>query len=303
MSGVRLSFEQATMMVPVERIIPTRKINGRFQATSKYQSILASVREIGIIEPLAVFPTKGSSPEGQPQYLLLDGHLRLEALKELGVKKALCLISTDDENFTYNRQVSRLSTIQEHIMIRRAVERGVSTDKIAAALNMDARYINERRKLLDGIAPEVVSLLKDRHVTLSVFAILRKMKPMRQIESAEMMISANLFTKPYADMLLAATRAEHLVANDKQKSASNVAAEDILRMERELEKVSQDHKLAEETLGENMLTLVVAKGYVNRLFRNKAVNDYLKRNFKDLSAELHEVIEAVAADARSVGRD
>jgi hypothetical protein len=129
------------------------------------------------------------------------------------------------------------------------------------------------------------------------------MKPMRQIESAEMMISANLFTKPYAQMLLAATRAEHLVANDKQKSASNVSPEDILRMERELEKVSQDHKLAEETLGENMLTLVVAKGYVNRLFHNKTVNDYLKRNFKDVSAELHEVIEAVAADARSVGRD
>ena len=74
-------------------------------------------------------------------------------------------------------------------------------------------------------------------------------------------------------------------------------------MERELEKVSQDHKLAEETLGENMLSLVVAKGYVTRLFRNRAVAEYLKRNYKELTSELHEVMEAVAADARSVGRE
>jgi hypothetical protein len=303
MSGIRLSFERTTVMIPLDQITSTRKINSRFHITSKYRSILSSIREIGVIEPLAVFPTKNSSSESQSQYLLLDGHLRLEALKALGAAAALCLISTDDENFTYNRQVSRLSTIQEHMMIRRAIERGVSPDKIAAALSMDVRHINERHRLLQSIVPEVVSLLKDRHVSLGVFGILRKMKPMRQIEAAEMMVSANLFTRPYAHMLLAATRPEHLVDSDKPKPGNNVSAEDILRMERELEKVSQDHKLAEETLGENMLSLVVAKGYVTRLFRNRVVAEYLKRNYKELSSELHEVMEAVAADARSVGRE
>jgi hypothetical protein len=104
-------------------------------------------------------------------------------------------------------------------------------------------------------------------------------------------------------MLLTATRPEHLVGGEKRQSENKISAEDILRMEKELEKVNQDHKLAEETLGENMLTLVVAKGYVSRLFSNKAITEYLKRNYKELSAELYEVIEAVAADARSVNRD
>jgi hypothetical protein len=188
-------------------------------------------------------------------------------------------------------------------MIRRAIERGVAPHKIAAALNVDVRRINERHRLLDGIAPEVVTLLKDRHVSLGVFGILRKMKPLRQMEAADMMISANLFTKPYADMLLAATRQEHLVEGEKQKADTKVSAEDILRMERELEKVSEDHKLAEETLGENMLALVVAKGYVARLLNNKVVSEYLKRNHRELSHELQQVMEAVAHDAKSVGRD
>jgi hypothetical protein len=301
MSNVRQSFELTTVMLPLEQITSTRKFGGNVRVTSKYKSILSSIREVGIIEPLVVFAEKPPTADGQSRYLLLDGHLRLEALRELGAKSALCLMSTDDESFTYNRQVSRLSTVQEHLMITRAINRGVAPERIATALDVDVKRIHERHRLLEGIAPEVVGLLKDRHVSRGVFPILRKMKPMRQIEAAEMMVSANLFTRPYAEMLLATTRTEHLI--EKQKLANSVSVEDIVRMERELDKVNQDHKLAEDTLGENMLALVVAKGYVTRLFRNKSVNDYLKRHYKDLTSELQEVIEAVTADARSVGRE
>ena len=300
MSGIRLGFERTTRSVSVDRIVATRQVTGNFRITSKYQSILSSVREIGIIEPLAVYPDKNSSVE---KFLLLDGHLRLEALKELGAETALCLISTDDGGYTYNRQINRLSTIQEHCMIRRAIDRGVPAEKIAAALKIDVRRIHERHNLLEDIAPEVVMLLKDRHVSRGVFGVLRKMKPLRQIEAAEMMTSANLYTLPYAEMLLAATRSENLADSKKGKASSQISAEDILRMERELEKVSQDHKLAEETLGENMLSLVVAKGYVARLLPNKAIREYLERNFKELVSELNAVIEAVTADARSISRE
>ena len=303
MSSVLHGFEQTTLMLLLEQITPTRKFTGNVRITSKYKSILSSIREVGIIEPLVVFPERPAVADNQTRYLLLDGHLRLESLKELGAASALCLISTDDESFTYNRQVSRLSTVQEHLMITRAINRGVVPERIAAALNVDVRRIHERHRLLEGIVPEVVGLLKDRQVSRGVFSILRRMKPMRQIEAAEMMVSAHLFTRPYAEMLLATTRAEHLINSEKQKPANTVSAEDILRMERELDKINQDHKLAEDTLGENMLVLVVAKGYVQRLFRNKAVNDYLKRHYKDLTGELQEVIEAVTADARSVGRE
>ena len=60
--------------------------------TPKYQTIVASIREVGVIEPLAVHPETDS-------YILLDGHLRLEALKELGAVEAVCLVATEDEGF------------------------------------------------------------------------------------------------------------------------------------------------------------------------------------------------------------
>jgi len=61
--------------------------------------------------------------------MLLDGHLRLEALKALGAKEALCLVSTDDQGFTYNRQINRLTPIQEHKMIG---NRSVAPEKFSA---------------------------------------------------------------------------------------------------------------------------------------------------------------------------
>jgi hypothetical protein len=38
-------------------------------------------------------------------------------------------VSTDDEAFTYNKRISRIAPIQEHRMILKAIERGVSGGK------------------------------------------------------------------------------------------------------------------------------------------------------------------------------
>lgn len=91
--------------------------------SKKYASILSSVKELGVVEPLVVHP-KPLIEDGVSSYMLLDGHLRLEALKALGAEQALCLVSTDDEGFTYNRHINRLTPIQEHKMIVSAMKRG-----------------------------------------------------------------------------------------------------------------------------------------------------------------------------------
>lgn len=296
------AFQRRTIRVALDCILPTRAVSKEVRTTPKYQTILASVREVGVIEPLAVHPEGGVGREGHPLYILLDGHLRLEALKELGSAEAVCLVATDDEGFTYNRQINRLSAVMEHRMIVQAIAKGVQPERIAQALNVDVDRIRERQRLLDGIAPEVVDLLKDRMVSHGVFAILRKMRPIRQIEAAEMMASANRFTRPYVKMILAATRPEMLLENKKPKQL-DASPEDIARMERQMEKLYQDYKLVEDTLGETMLVLVVAKGYVTRLLRNEAVAAYVARHHKDLVGELTGVMEAVASDARAPGRE
>lgn len=295
----RSSFEQRTVTVPLNDILPTHPLSAGLKYTAKFKTILASVQEVGIIEPLAVFPDENGSDR---KYILLDGHIRLECLKILGAAHAVCLLSKDDEGFTYNRQINRLSAVQEHHMIMQAIAKKVSPERIAKALNVNVDRIRERQRMLDGIAPEVVELLKDRLAARGVFPILRKMKPMRQIEAAEMMIAANRFTMTYATMILSATRAELLLEPKKPKPIE-ASAEDIARMEREMEKLYQDYRTVQDTLGDTMLFLVVAKGYVSRLLRNNAIMDYLRRYHADMTGELEKVMDAIKADAMSVERE
>ncbi len=62
----------------------------------KYAQIYASIRELGTIEPPAVI--RDEAVKGK--YIMLDGHLRLEAFKDLGYAHIVCLVATEDEAFT-----------------------------------------------------------------------------------------------------------------------------------------------------------------------------------------------------------
>src|SRR6185295_3499832 len=115
-------------------------------------------------------------------------------LADDGVQEVKCLVAQDDEAFTYNKRINRLATIQEHFMIVRAIERGVSEDKLANALNLDVKAIKRRRTLLVGICPDVIELLKDKSVNPTNREVLCKMQPLRQIDAAELMITSGNFT-------------------------------------------------------------------------------------------------------------
>ena len=301
MTVVKRAFAPELITVRLPLILPSRQVTHDMLTSVKFAAILASIRELGVVEPLAVYPEPVHGTGGEPRYLLLDGHLRLAALAQLGAEDTLCLLATDDEGFTYNRQINRLTPIQEHKMILEAIRKGTTAERIAEVLSVNVGRIRERQHLLRGIAPEVAEMLKTRMVSQAVFRVLRKMKPMRQIELVEMMISANCFTGRYAEMVLAATRPEQLV--EAKKVSEGVTAEDIARMEREMEKLYHDYRLVEDTLGETMLVLVVAKGYVSRMLRNQTIAAYLERFEPDLVRELAGVVEAVTADARSLERE
>jgi ParB-like nuclease domain len=76
-------------------------VSGAIKKTPKYAQIIASIREVGIVEPPVV--ARDSTDAGK--YLLLDGHLRIDVLKDMGETEVVCLVSTDDEAFTYNKRV------------------------------------------------------------------------------------------------------------------------------------------------------------------------------------------------------
>ena len=288
---VRISFERRVLELPLEAIMPLRPMTRRITGSKRYARIAASIGEVGIIEPLAV--TK-SDREGR--HMLLDGHLRLDALRDRGATAAPCIVSDDDEAFTYNKRVNRLATVQEHYMIARALDRGVRPGMIAAALGIDEKVVMRRRNLLDGIAPGAVEILKERPVNPHVFDVLRRMKPYRQVETAELMASMGNFTGSYAKAILAATRQEDLARSDRPKSIPGVTAEQMARMERELDKLNQDHRTMEATFGDDVLQLVLASKYLGRVMGNASVARYLEERHPDIAGEFRTIVAATSLE-------
>lgn len=290
---VRAAFELEGIVLPLTSILPVKQIKPSLKASQKFHQILSSIREIGVIEPLIVYRQNG----GGDAYLLMDGHVRFEALKQLGRTEAPCLISTDDEAYTYNSRVSRLATIQEHAMILKAIKSGVSEEKIARALNVDVRKIVQRRDLLNGICSEAADLLKNRHVAPGVFPVLRKMKPLRQIEVSELMGAAANFSVPYAKALLAATAPTMLVNQDKRKVSEGLTPEQVCKMEKEMETLQRDLRAIEESHGNAVLNLVLARGYLSKIFENQKVARYLLQNHAEIYHELRKVIEGMSLES------
>lgn len=283
---VALAFEEATLRISLTAIIPLREVPAGVRKSVKYGQIAASIREVGIIEPPVVTRDRDDST----RYHLLDGHLRIDILRERGDLEVVCLIATEDEAFTYNRRVSRIAIIQEHKMILNAVKKGVSEERLARALNVDIASIRRKRNLLVGICPEVADLLRDKHVPIHVFTELRRLKPMRQLVAAEMMISMNRYSVPYAKSIVAAAPEEDLV-DGRRKVAKGLTEEQIAVMERETEALNRDFKLIEESYGADHLDLVLATGYVQRLLSNVRVVRHLALRHPDLLNEFQKIAD------------
>jgi len=290
--SVRLAFESKGLSIPVSDLLPLKQLNAKLKSYPKYNQLLSSVREVGIIEPLVVFPQDGTAGT----YLLLDGHLRLEALKELGETHAPCIVSTDDEAYTYNRRINKVPPIQEHMMILKAIKSGVSEERIAKALNIDVATIRQKRDLLNGICKEAAELLKTKHIASNVFPVLRKMKPMRQIEVAELLATANNFSVPYTKALLAATPPHMLVEPDKHKSVDGLTPEQMAKMTKEMESLQQDLRAVEESHGNQVLNLVMARGYLAKLLNNDRVTQYLNERHSDLFTELQTILAGTSLE-------
>ena len=285
---VAFAFDPQGVIVSTGNILPLKQIKSNITGSQKYQQVLSSVREIGIIEPLVVFPQK----EKPGAFILLDGHIRLAVLKQLGETNARCLIATDDETYTYNKRVNRMPIIQEHAMILKATRNGVSESRIAKVLKVEVSRIRQKRDLLNGICNEAAEILKTRHVTMGVFKYLKKMKPMRQIEAAELLSAACNFSIPYARALLVATQPDMLVEAGKQRAAEGLSSEQVMKMEKEMEVLQRDLRSIQETHGTQVLNLVLACGYLAKIFANPRVVRYLDQRHADIFSELKAVSEA-----------
>ena len=79
---VKQAFQPEIVTINITEITPIKTMPAAYRKTETYQRIAASMAHVGLIEPLIVFPTTNGN------YVLLDGHTRLDVLKATSVPTA-----------------------------------------------------------------------------------------------------------------------------------------------------------------------------------------------------------------------
>ena len=279
-------FEYEQKLILIGDILPSKLLTSRIKKGKKYSQIKSSIVSIGLVEPLVVYNEKS----GTKKYMLLDGHIRLEILRDLGENHAVCMMSKDDEAFTYNKRICRLSPVQEHNMILKAIKKNVPEEKITAALGLSKSSLKQRKSLLNDICPEVIEILKKRHFPLGTIRVLKKLKPLRQMYVAEIMVSANNFPVPYAQSLLMVSSDDQLRSSIKKSFNKGVSEDERQKMENEMENLSRDVKMIESDYAKDLLNLQVINGFMSKLLSNKQISRYLEKNHQDMHGVLNNIM-------------
>lgn len=289
-SRLKAAFHFECIVVPLDKLLPTRS-PAKVRASDAFPGMVAAVRELGLIEPLSVYPQKGG------RYLLLDGHMRVEALRDLGKTDALCLVADTQEGYTYNDKVNRIAPIQRNRMILRTLEAGVSEERLARTLNQSVSTVRGNRSMLQGICTEAIEVLRDKAVAQGALTLLKKVKPLRQMEIADIMVAAGNYSAPYARALVMTTPKDHLVDPETPKKIAGVKPEDLARIEHEARVQENDFRMIDESYNEQVMALTLARGYLRGLLDNNRVVKFMAQNSREFLTEFQRIVESKALEA------
>lgn len=284
---LKVGFATKTQRVELTRIQPLKLLPKTVKATSKWQEILASISEEGLVE----LPVVTRMPEKPGYYLLVDGHVRIEALRELGINEVDCLVTGSDDTYTYNTMVNRISAVQDHKMILKVLDSGVPAERLARALGRSTDTIRRRARLMDGVCEDAVHLLSDTPCSGSAIAVLKRMKPLRQIEAVELMVAGQNFSVPFAQALLAATPPDMLVTAGEKGARRKETAAALARVERELTKLQLKASTLSDSYGRDVVDLTLLKAHLTHLLANTAVVKWLARNRPEYLREFQKLTE------------
>ena len=281
---IKRAFEQGIITLKIDDIIHTKELDKNILVSRKYTQVISSIHAVGLIES-PVVACRGND------YILLDGHLRLHALKELGIKEVDCLVSTDDESFTYNKHVNRLSNVQEQKMISKAIDKGVSVERLAKVLDMKPANIRNKKNMLNGICQEAIDLLKDKIVSVKVFEYLTKMTEERQIEAVNLLIDSRNYSTSFIRSIWLASTDDQLVRPRRKKIEADIDFANFGKLEQEINNLHGQYEEIEDGYGLNVLNFTLLKGYLKKVVMNCRVNRYLRINNPDILDQLEGIID------------
>lgn len=267
--------------VPIVKLIPRneRKVSKKY-----HKRIEASLRAVGLIEPLIVYP-QGDN------YEILDGYLRYRILLEMGVETVPCLLGHEREAFTGNRMVNQLSASQEMRMLRKSLEE-LDEKTIANALGMNGIGHRLNLGLLKKLDPQVVKAFEAGKMNLQCAKELAHVKVERQAEIIKLMESCSDYSVTFARGLVLKTPVSKRAKANGAKTPWTRADEkktDLLKKLREAEQQQDFYSGLYRQYTTNLLKLVI---YVRSLLANERVGAYLQERHPKYREAFEQIISS-----------
>lgn len=255
------------------------------QVGKKYiQRIEASLKTVGLIEPLIVYPNGDN-------YEILDGCLRYRILLNMGVETVPCLLWKEREAFTGNRMVNRLTPSQEMKMLRKSLEE-IDEKSIAEALGMKGIAHRLNPGLLKKLHSSVEKKFEDGKMSLGTVKELAHVKPERQKEILELMESSNDFSVTLARGLVIKTPPSKRAKPNGAKTPWTKSKQQKNNMLQKLQEAEQQQDFYSGLYRQytvNLLKLVI---YVRSLISNEVVRDYLEQHHPNQLEVFQQVINS-----------
>jgi len=283
--SINISFETNILELELSSLIPNKILPKNIKDTPKFLQIYQTIKEIGIIEPIVVHPITSDDDK----YIILDGHIRHRILMEQGFTVTDCLITRDDEAYTYNKRINRLSSIQEHFMILEAIKKGVSEDKIAKVLNVNISTIRKKRDLLSGICPDVINLIKNISIPADTIRAIKRVKPIRQLEIINLLNTMGTFKADLAKAMVKRTPENQFASQSAKVTKTN----SDLQAGHDINNLIQETNRIKEKSGSNLVKLVAISSYLSRLLDNKKVRNYIDSNYSNDFKKIEEIVSIV----------
>ena len=251
--------------LPIVKLVPRseRKVEKR-----DYQRIEASLRAVGLIDPLLVHDQGG-------MYEILDGRLRYRILLDMGIETVPCLIWREREAFTANRMVNHISPAEEMRMLRKSLEE-LDEKTIAGAFGLSgiAHRLNDR--LLKRLEPGVRKAFEAGKLTRQSAAELTHVKPERQTEILGLMESCNDHSVTFVKGLVLKTPASKRAKLNGARTPWTQAEQNRNNLLKRLQEAEQQQDFFSGLYRQyttNLLKLVI---YVRSLVSNARVREYLE---------------------------
>ncbi|MCX6996616.1 MAG: ParB N-terminal domain-containing protein [Kiritimatiellaeota bacterium] len=266
--------------IPLASLTPLKERDAlNIKSHKGFLRIRSSIKAIGLIEPLCVFP------EGNG-YVILDGYLRFRACADLKIEIVPCIVFPNKEAYTFNRMVNRLSGYQEMRMLRKSLET-LDERTIADVFGMRSIRYRLAPTLVEQLHPKVAEAFETDLLGKAAAREMSCVLPERQAEMLKEMKRVHDFSPAFIRALILKTPPE--LRNPKRNPKKPWSEDKKKRGElvSRLEEAEKQHDFYTKLYRQYTADLLKMTLYVRKIVTTPDLNAYLQEHqtttLRDLS--------------------